>query len=124
MDKLPPAPSKFTLESTKIFYEQMNIAAPFDLQPVDQASILKILEKTDVNKAPGIDSLLAAPLTQLINLSISTASFPDPFKIAKLVSLYKKVVKLTQRIIDLFHYSHFFQKYLKELFTSKQRSFK
>ncbi len=79
----------------------MNIAGSFNLQPVDQASILKMLEKTNANKAPGIDklpgifikdgaSLLAAPLTQLINLSISTASFPDPFKIAKLVALFKK----------------------------------
>jgi hypothetical protein len=104
VDKLPPAPSKFTLESTKIFYERMNIAGSFNLQPVDQASILKMLEKTNANKAPGIDklpgifikdgaSLLAAPLTQLINLSISTASFPDPFKIAKLVALFKKGCK-------------------------------
>ena len=134
VDKLPPAPRKFTLESTKIFNERMNIAGSFKLQPVDQASVLKMLEKTNANKAPGIDklpgifikdgaSLLAAPLTQLINLSISTASFPDPFKIAKLVALYKKVVKLTQQIIGPFHYYHLSQKYLKESFTSKQRSF-
>ena len=104
VDKLPPAPNKFTMESTKIYNEQMNITGSFKLQPVDQASILKMLEKTNANKAPGIDklpgifikdgaSLLAAPLTQLINLSITTASFPDPFKIAKLVALYKKGCK-------------------------------
>ena len=104
VDKLPPPPNKFTLESTKIYNEQMNIAGSFNLQPVDQASILKMLEKSNANKAPGIDklpgifikdgaSLLAAPLTQLINLSISTASFPDSFKIAKLVALYKKGCK-------------------------------
>ena len=63
-----------------------------------------MLEKTNANKAPGIDklpgifikdgaSVLAAPVTQLINISISTSTFPDPFKIAKLVALYKKGCK-------------------------------
>ena len=60
--------------------------------------------KTNANKAPGIDKLpgifikdgadlLAAPLTQLINLSISTSTFPDAFKIAKLIALFKKGCK-------------------------------
>ena len=63
-----------------------------------------MLEKTNAHKAPGIDTLpgifikdgasvLAAPVTQLINISISTSPFPDPFKIAKLVALYKKGCK-------------------------------
>ena len=55
-------------------------------------------------KAPGIDKLpgifikdgadlLAPPLTQLINLALSTSTFPDPFKIAKLIALFKKGYK-------------------------------
>ena len=104
VDKLPAAPNRFTLDTTKTFYERMNITGSFSLLPVDQASVLKMLEQTNPNKASGIDklpgifikdgaSLLAAPFTQLINLSISTSTFPDPFKIAKLVALYKKGCK-------------------------------
>ena len=104
MDLLPPAPNKFNLDTTKTFYERLNITDIFNLHEVDQAFILKMLEKTNANKALGIDKLqgifikdgaelLAAPFTQLINLSISTSTFPDPFKIAKLVALYKKGCK-------------------------------
>ena len=60
-----------------------------------------MLQQTNANKAPGIDKLpgifikdgadlLAAPITQIINLSISTSTFPDSFKIAKLIALFKK----------------------------------
>ena len=104
VDILPPAPNKFNLDTTKTFYERLNIPNIFNLHEVDQAFVLKMLAKTNAHKAPGIDKLqgifikdgaelLAAPLTQLINLSISTSTFPDPFKIAKLVALYKKGCK-------------------------------
>ena len=93
VDKLPPAPNKFNLHTTKAFYESLNILNIFKLQEIDQAFTLKMLQKTNANKAPGIDKLqgifikdgadlLAAPLTQLINLSISTSTFPDLFNIA------------------------------------------
>ena len=47
-----------------------------------------MLKQTNANKAPGIDTLsgifikdgadlLAAPITKIINLSISTSAFPD-----------------------------------------------
>ena len=98
------APNKFNLDTTKTFYERLNISSTFNLREVDQAFVLKLLGKTNANKAPGIDklhgifikdgaSLLAAPLTQLINLSISSSTFPDSFRIAKLVALYKKGCK-------------------------------
>jgi len=104
VDKLPPAPKRFNLDTTKTFYERLNISSTFNLHEVDQAFVLKMLEQTNANKAPGVDklpgifikdgaSLLAAPITQLINLSISSSTFPDPFKIAKLVALYKKGCK-------------------------------
>ena len=104
VDKLPPAPNKFNLHTTKAFYESLNILNIFKLQEIDQAFTLKMLQKTNANKAPGIDKLpgifikdgadlLAAPLTQLINLSISTSTFPDLFKIAKLLALFKKGCK-------------------------------
>ena len=92
VDILPPAPNKFNLDTTKTFYERLNIPDLFNLHEVDQAFILKMLTQTNANKAPGIDKLqgifikdgaelLAAPLTQLINLSISTSTFPVPLKL-------------------------------------------
>ena len=101
VDKLPLPSNKFNLDTTKVFYDRMNISNNFKLQVVDQASIHKIFLKTNVNKAPGIDKLtgifikdgadlLAAPLTQVINLSICTSTFPDACKIAKLKALFKK----------------------------------
>ena len=74
VDKLPTPPNKFNLGTTKSFYERLNIANTFNLRQVDQTSILKMLEKTNANKAPGIDrlpgifikdgaSVLAAPVT-------------------------------------------------------------
>ena len=101
VDKLPPAPNKFNLDTTKSFYESLNILNTFKLQEVNIVSTLKMLKQTNANKAPGIDKLsgifikdgadlLAAPITQIINLSISTSAFPDSFKIAKLIALFKK----------------------------------
>ena len=63
--------------------------------------MFKILKNFDESKAPGIDdlsgiflkdgaSLLATPITQLCNLSISSGRFPDACKIAKLKPLFKK----------------------------------
>ena len=80
----------------------MNISNNLKLKEVDSASILKMLQRTNTNKATGIDKLpgifikggaelLAAPLTQIINLSITTSTLPNPCKIAKLRACLKKV---------------------------------
>ena len=66
-----------------------------------------MLTKTNANKAPGMDKLsgifikdgaelLASPLTQIVNLSIVSSLFPDPCKIAKLIALFKKVLRPTR----------------------------
>ena len=44
MDKLPPPSNKFNLDTTKAFYDKMNIANNFKLQAVEQASIIKTLK--------------------------------------------------------------------------------
>ena len=73
----------------------------FKLEQVAIGTIEKMLELTNANKAPGIDNLpglffkdgaevLAPPLTQIVNLSIASSLFPDPCKIAKLITLFKK----------------------------------
>ena len=72
--------------------------------PVAPATILKLLKQLNPAKSAGIDNLtgkflkegapvLASPITDLVNLSISLSLFPDDCKIAKLKPLYKKEAK-------------------------------
>ena len=73
----------------------------FKFKEIDQNVVLKILQDTNTSKSAGIDKMsgifikdgaevLAKPLTQLINLSISSLTFPDPCKVAKLKALINK----------------------------------
>ena len=70
-----------------------------------QAAVLKLLEEMNPSKSAEIDSLagmflnngapvLAAPISDLCNLSISLFLFPDECKIAKVKPLYKKEAKI------------------------------
>ena len=101
VNKLPRAPNRFNMDTTKAYYDRMNINSSFKLEEVDVDTIFKMLSKTNSNKAPGMDklsgiflkdgaTLLASPLTQIVNLSIVFSLFPDPCKIAKLITLFKK----------------------------------
>ena len=89
----------------------------FSFRPTNHADILKLLEDVKTSKSAGIDNLagkflkegasvLASPITDLCNLSISLSSFPDDCKIAKLKPLYKKETKQSQKTIGLFPYFH------------------
>ena len=71
---------------------------------IESDKVFKILKYFQESKAPDIDdlsgiflkdgaSLLATPITQLYNLSISSDRFPDTLKIAKLKPLFKKGFK-------------------------------
>ena len=76
----------------------------FAFAPVAPGTILKLLKQLNPAKSAGIDNLtgkllkegapvLASPITDLVNLSISLSLFPDDCKIAKLKPLYKKEAK-------------------------------
>ena len=73
----------------------------FNLVTVSENTILTIFKNTKVSKAAGLDNLfgrflkdgakvLAKPVTELCNLSITSGKFPDSCKIAKLKPIYKK----------------------------------
>ena len=79
----------------------MWISNQLKLGEINSDLIYGILKETNANKAPSIDKLtgifikdgvdvLANPLSQIINISISSSTFPDPCKIAKLKALFKK----------------------------------
>ena len=66
-------------------------------------SVLSTLKATHVSNAVGIDNLsgrflkdgaklLSKPISDLCNLSITSKTFPDSYKEAKLKPLYKKVL--------------------------------
>ena len=103
--KLPNPPNKYGKDAVKKYYENLNLVGKsFSFEPVAYTSVLKLLQQLNPHKSAGIDNLtgkflkegapvLAAPITNLINLSISLSSFPDDCKIAKLKPLYKKEAK-------------------------------
>ena len=105
LKKLPSPTNKFGLEAVKKYYKNMNLEGKsFSFQPTKHADILKLLEDLKISKSAGIHNLagkflkegasvLASPITDLCNLSISLSSFPDDCKIAKLKPLYKKEAK-------------------------------
>ena len=67
----------------------------------NQQDVIDVLRSIDINKATGPDEIspkmlreagaaIAPSLTRLINLSLSCNTFPDPWKLANVMPLYKK----------------------------------
>ena len=103
--KLPNPPNKFGTGTVREYYKNLNLEGKsFAFEPTSHAVVLKPLEDLNPSKSAGLDniagkflkegaSILASPLTDLCNLSISLSSFPDECKVAKLKPLYKKETK-------------------------------
>ena len=101
VSKLPVAPNKFGKTFFSSYYERFNIESDHELQPVDEITIVELLKNLKPSKAPGMDSItgrflrdgaavLALPISQLCNLSISSSTFPNSCKMAKLKPIFKK----------------------------------
>ena len=117
------------------YYRHLGLTRKFELLPTEKDSILKILRDINTSKTAGIDRLpgrflkdgadvLAKPVTDICNLSISLNKFPSPFKLAKVKPVFKKGQKTNvsnYRPISLLH--KFFPRSLKKLFTNKQLNF-
>ena len=103
--KLPTPPNKYGKTAVNNYYKKLNLRGKnFSFAPVAPATILKLLKQLNPAKSAGIDNLtgkflkegapvLASPITDLVNLSISLSLFPDDCKIAKLKPLHKKEAK-------------------------------
>ena len=103
--KLPIPPNKYGKTAVNNYYKKLNLRGKnFSFAPVAPATILKLLKQLNPAKSAGIDNLtgkflkegapvLASPITDLVNLSMSLSLFPDDCKIAKLKPLYKKEAK-------------------------------
>ena len=101
LQKLPPPPNKYSIDSVKNFYKNSNITTKFQLKPATEDIVLKLLKNIDISKAAGVDNLpgrflkdgaviLAKPVTEICNLSIKPKMFPDPGKLPKLKLIFKK----------------------------------
>ena len=86
----------FNKNSVSDYYKNLKLTNKFEFSHVTDEAVLKILQNLDVNKSAGIDNItaiflrngteiLASPLAQLCNLSITTSSFPDDCKTAKII---------------------------------------
>ena len=103
LKKLPKPPNKFTLNAVFQHYKGIIQSDSFNLATVSESTILTILKNTKVSKAAALGNLsgrflkdgakvLAKPITELCNLSITLGKFYYYCKIAKLKSIYKKRV--------------------------------
>ena len=59
----------------------------------------------------GTIAYTALPLTHIINISFQSEIFPDAMKLAKVIPLFKQVIKDLSVIIDLYHYFTILKKY-------------
>ena len=102
LNKLPSAPKKFGMSTVEAYYKnRIPTANNFSFCATDETNILNLLKSINPSKAPGLDNIagkflkegavvLARPLTQICNFSISSSIFPDKCKHAKLKPLFKK----------------------------------
>ena len=102
VSKLPKPSNKYGERYVSSYYENLNIESSFDLNTVEEESVKKILKDLKPSKAPGIDNItgrflkdgathfwlnylgatstpketiiLALPIAQLCNISISLSS--------------------------------------------------
>ena len=101
LQKLPPSPKKYGIDSVKHFYKALNITTKFQLKPTAEDIALKLLKSIDISKAAGIDNIpgrflkdgaviLVKQVTKICNFSIKSRIFPDPCKLARLKPIFKK----------------------------------
>ena len=57
LQKLPPPPNEYGIDSVKSFYKDLNITTKFQLKPTTEDIVLKLLKNIDIAKAAGIDNL-------------------------------------------------------------------
>ena len=106
VEKLPSPSNKFGEEATAEYYKNSNVNdSAFSFKSVEETEVFNILQNINNAKAAGFDNIpgillkdgaciLCKPITYLVNLSISSNSFPKNCKIAKIKPIYKKGSKL------------------------------
>ena len=100
--KLPKSPNRYTIKFVSNYYKKLSLSENSKLDSTTEGYLFIILKNVnEVTKAAGIDQIsgkflkdgariLAKPISELCNLSMTLGSFPDAFKIAKVKPLFKK----------------------------------
>ena len=99
--KLPKAPNRYTIKFVSDYYKKLSLSENFKLNSATEGYLFKLLKNLEVTKAAGIEQIsgkflkdrariLAIPISELCNLSMTLGSFPDACKIAKVKRLFKK----------------------------------
>ena len=104
VEKLPPCSGLFGDANVIDFYQNQNVSDNmFGLVSVIVNQVSSILNSISASKAACLielparlikdGSVIAKPLTHIINLSITTGIIPGDLKVARVVPLYKKKSK-------------------------------
>ena len=94
--KLPNAPNKYNMESIFQYYSKFITEKPFYLNDTSEEEVSKIIKNVNISKAAGIflkdgaGVILAKPLSEICNLSITSRTFPNAGKVVKLKPIFKK----------------------------------
>ncbi|XP_063436588.1 uncharacterized protein LOC134718019 [Mytilus trossulus] len=90
-----------SIEAISNKYSNGSTSNKLIFQPINEEFVSKRIGKINVKKATGIDGIspkilhaakpvVIKPITQLVNLSLSTSIFPDSLKIAQVATVHKK----------------------------------
>jgi len=100
VNQLPPAPNKYNNETTKVYYDKMNINNNFKLEEVDSDQIYSFLKQTNASKAPGIDKLSGVFIIAKLKALYKKGSKTDP-KNYRPISLLPILSKTFEKVIHL-----------------------
>ena len=99
MAKVPKVPNRYIIKCVSDYYKKNSLSGKLD--STTKCYLFQLLKNIEVTKAAGIDEIsekflkdraqvLAKPISELCNLSITLGSFLNVCKIAKVKPLFKK----------------------------------
>ena len=101
LQKLPPPPNKYGIDSVNKFYRDLDINTKFQLKQTTEDVAPKLFKNIKVSKAGGIDNGLAErslnyeavdllkPVVKICNFSRKSRIYLDPHKLAKYQSRFR-----------------------------------
>ena len=99
MAKLPKLPNRYTIKFVSDYYKKLSLSENFKFDATTEGYLFNILKNVEVTKAAGIDQIsgkflkdgeriLAKPISELCNLSMTIGSFPDACIFANVKPLF------------------------------------
>ena len=99
--KLPKSPNRYTIKFVSDYCEKLSLSKNFKLDSITEGYLFNVLKNFEVTKAAGLDQIsgkflkdeariLAKPISELCNLSMTLGSVPDACKTTKVKPLFKK----------------------------------